>query len=388
MLAVIAAAVLAAAGTSAIPDKAPLPPFTVGYEPSTVDERGIWMEADESERKLRDSKSVIHDESLNRYIKDVLCRTVGAERCRGARVYVQEVPAFNASMAPNGTMVVWSGLLLRVRSEAELAAVLGHEFAHFELRHTVAAFKQRRNATDIAAWAVVLGGLTNTDTRDLQQSLYASMFRYSREEEQEADLLGFKYLAAAGYPTVAAPDLWKHLMAEQDASAIGRGQKPKHRYEAGFFDDHPTDLKRAEYLTQEAEKIGDMGRDPRAAELRAAVAPLLPRLLEAQIKLNDFGGTEYILEQHAADRGWTGDLLFARGELYRLRGNPRDIAASVDFYHQALAAGYSNPQLQRNLGLSLLRNGQLTEGTAVLSEYLRLSPDANDAKAIKALIGK
>ena len=46
-------------------------------------------------------------------------------------------PYFNASMAPNGMMQVWSGLLLRVDNEAQLAAVLGHEIGHYLARHSV-----------------------------------------------------------------------------------------------------------------------------------------------------------------------------------------------------------------------------------------------------------
>src|SRR5437868_4723730 len=134
-----------------------LPTYTQGYEPRTVDERGMWMEADERERKLRDSPLLIRDEDLNRYVKSILCRTVGEDRCKGVRIYVLEIPAFNATMAPNGAMTIWSGLLLRVHNEAELGAILGHEFGHFELRHQLAAFKHSRSSTDVLAWLSVLG---------------------------------------------------------------------------------------------------------------------------------------------------------------------------------------------------------------------------------------
>src|SRR3712207_9320547 len=69
----------------------------------------------EDERKLRESKYVINDPELNDYLTGVLCRAVGPERCKGVRIYVVRMPAFNASMAPNGMMQVWSGLLLRAR---------------------------------------------------------------------------------------------------------------------------------------------------------------------------------------------------------------------------------------------------------------------------------
>ncbi len=46
-------------------------------------------------------------------------------------------------------MVVWTGALLRLRDEAELAAVLGHEFGHFEMRHGLKTFRRARTIGDI-----------------------------------------------------------------------------------------------------------------------------------------------------------------------------------------------------------------------------------------------
>jgi len=381
LLLALAAATLVAAG----PRAKPLPPYTQGYQPHSVDERGMWMEADEIERRLRDSPLVVRDEALNSYVRGVLCRTVGEDRCKTVRIYVLEVPAFNAQMAPNGAMTVWSGLLLRARSEAELGAVLGHEFAHFELRHSLRGFKQRRTASDVVAWVSVLGGLANTNTSLLQLALLGSMFRFDREQERAADLLALQYLDSSPYPSKAASELWQHVMEEADATAVGRRQKPKQRYSAGFFDTHPTELNRALYLGAEAAKSGH-GGDPAVAPYRAAMASHLPLFLKGQVGLNDFGGSEYLLTQLAKTGGWTGDLFFARGELYRLRGNPRDLVAAVQFYGDALKAGYSAPEAHRNLGLSLLRSGQATDGRSALTEYLRLKPDASDAKTISALL--
>lgn len=362
-----------------------LPPYTPAYEPRTVDERGMWMEADEAERGLRDSPLLIRDEALNAYVRRVLCNTVGQDRCRSVRIYIVEVPALNASMRPNGAMVVWSGLLLRVRSEAELGAVLGHEFAHFELRHTLTAFKRARTATDVMAWLSVLGAMSNTNTSMSQLFIIGSFYRFSRDQEKEADLVSLKYLAASSYPTIAASQIWQHMMEETDATAVGRKQKAHQRYAAGFFDDHPTDLNRAVYLAEAASNAKG-GNEPGIAGHQTAIAKFLPLFLADQIKLNDFGGSEYVLGQLASTNGWTGDLLFARAELYRTRGNPRDLVIAAQFYSAAIKAGYTAPEARRGLGLSLMRSGQISEAKAALTEYLRLKPDASDAKAINALV--
>ena len=387
MLACAFAATASVSLPAAAPNTSPysLPPYTPAYEPRSVDERGQWAEADEYERVVRDSPLMMKDEALNAYVRRVLCTSVGHDRCGSVRIYILEVPATNAFMTPNGTMVIWSGLLLRARSEAELASVLGHEFAHFELRHGLNRFKHQRTTTDILAWLSVLGGFAGTNTTLSQIALIGSFFRFNRQQEEEADRLGLRYLGSSTYPTLAASGFWQHVMAEADATAIGRKRKPRQHYSAGYFDSHPTDLKRATYLLAEAKKVGDAG-DSAVAGHREAMASHLPQLLAAQIKLNDFGGTEYLLGQLASSVGWTGDLLYARGELYRIRGNPRDLVSATQFYGEAIKAGYSAPEARRGLGLSLMRNGQVSDGKAALNEYLRLKPDASDAKAISALL--
>lgn len=370
-----------------------LPTYTAAYQPQTKDERGIWMEADESERVLRDSVLLLRDEKLNAYVRQVLCRQVGEDRCRSVRLYLVEVPQFNATMAPNGAMRVFTGLLLRVQNEAELASVLGHEFAHFELRHGLSGIKAARDAASLAAWIGVLsagaanigtGGAGNGGT--LQLAVLGNYFKFSREQETAADLLGLQYMAKSPYDPAAASQIWQSIMAEADARSVARGLKPGREYKAAFFGTHPPSPERAAYLKAEADKLGKRG-ELRAQEYREAIRPFLPRLLAAQVRSNDFGGSEYLLQSLSATEGWTGDLLFARGELFRQRGNPRDLVTAADLFRDAIAKGYANPEAHRELGLSLMRGGQEADGKAALREYLKLKPDANDGNVIKMLVG-
>jgi predicted Zn-dependent protease len=372
-----------AIGTSALAadKRPPLPTYTQAYTPTTVDERGIWMEADERERVQRDSRSLIKDPALNAYVRGVLCRTVGEDRCRSVRLYIDEVPAFNAYMTPNGAMVVWTGLLLRVRSEAELGAILGHEFGHFELRHSLKDFKSHRTGTDVMAWASIL----IRNSANIQYSVVGQMYAFSRDQEREADMTGFQYLARSQYPSSAAADVWEHVMGEADATAIGRRGRAQHKYVAGVFATHPTDLARATYLRAASIEAHDV--KPAVVDMhQAAMAKWLPVFLNDQIKLNDFGGSEYLLANLADGTGWTTPLLCARGDLYRERGNPRDLVSAAQFYQEAIGKGDAPPEAYRGLGLALLRSQQVAEGQAALATYLRLKPAATDAALIATLI--
>ncbi len=90
------------------------------YTPQDKDERGLWMEVDEQERKLKNSNFVIHDPALNAYVHDVFTGRVGltAMRCS---LYIVQTLFQTRPPRRNGMIQVWSGLFLR-RDEAQLAA--------------------------------------------------------------------------------------------------------------------------------------------------------------------------------------------------------------------------------------------------------------------------
>ncbi len=383
--ALLPALALASAATAAPkPRLAAVAPFAGAYQPQGVDERGLWAQADEGERALRDSPSVIGDPALNAYVRRVLCDTVGTDRCGAVRMYIVRAPSFNAMMAANGLMYVFTGLLLRVRSEAELAAVLGHEFGHFEERHSLAGFKAQRGATDAMMWLGLAGGYTGAATQGTALSIAGGLSRYNRDQERAADARSFAYVAASRYRPGAAADVWLRVMDEADATALGRHQRSRRYDGVAFFASHPTELERAATLRALAARDGDAGEDE-AAGFAAAMAAWRPLFLNDQLKLNDFGGSEYLLGQLAAD-GWVPDLLYARAELYRLRGHPRDLVAAAGFYRAAIAAGSADPLVQRGLGLALLRSGRAAEGRLALADYLRMKPDCDDAAMLRQLI--
>src|SRR3546814_13605111 len=108
-------------------------------------------------------------------------------------------------------------------------------------------------------------------------------------------------------------------------------------------------------------------RDDGVDRYRAAMATWLPIFLQDQIKLNDFGGSDYLINR-LAENGWTADLWFARGELYRTRGNQRDLVNAVQFYRSALGLNPEFAEAHRGLGLSLIKTGERAAGQAARSE--------------------
>lgn len=367
----------------------PPPPYHGVYQPQGVDEIGMWREDDEGERSLAASNVVIQDEKLTAYVKGVLCRTVGTDRCGAARVYILREPTFNATMSPNGTMRVFSGLLLRMRNEAELASILGHEFGHFEHRHSLDEFKANRTGSDILAWGSLLASMAtgynaHSAYRDMRVSIYGGLYRYDRNQERAADLRGLSYLNQSSYRPSAAGAVWRNVMGEAEASANLRGLRRPDFKAIAFTASHPPDAEREAYLTALAAPDG-ADRDDGVGNYRAALAPWIGEFLSDQIKLNDFGASEYIIEG-LAEGGWTAELWLARGELYRTRGNQRDLVHAADFYMNAIGIDPANAAAYRGLGLSQMKIGRREEAATALAKYLELSPQAPDAKMIRLMV--
>lgn len=363
----------------------PPPPYIGDYQPTGVDEIGIWREDDEQERVLANSSQVIRDEALNSYVRSVLCKTVGDERCKSVRIYIVRVPLFNASMSPNGTMRVFSGLLLRTSSESELGAILGHEFGHFEKRHTLQQFKAARKGTDLLSWAAVLTSMAGTGQAyrsfdDLQISVYGGLARFSRNHEREADLLGLGYMNSGNLRPHSASRIWRNFLLEVEASAAARGLKKPKFENVSFFASHPPEAERVDYLYALAAPDGE-GRDDGAERHSLALKPWVAQFLDDQIALNDFGASDFLINR-LAESGWTAELWRARGDLYRSRGHPRDHMNAADYYGKAITLDPNLAEAHRGLGLSLIKTGRPSEGKEALKQYLELRPDASDASMV------
>ncbi|HEX6217925.1 MAG TPA: M48 family metalloprotease, partial [Sphingomicrobium sp.] len=97
-----------------------------GFKPTERDEIGLWQQMDRVEEEIAGSTLLIKDPQLNLYLKDLIGK-VGGPAAQDMRIYLARIPDFNAVMFPSGFTVIFSGLLLRMRNEAQLAGVIAHE---------------------------------------------------------------------------------------------------------------------------------------------------------------------------------------------------------------------------------------------------------------------
>ena len=336
------------------------------------DEGGLWAIMDREETRLRRSPFNVRDPKLRGYVQDIACR-LGATHCLDIRVHLLRTPYFNASMAPNGMMQVWSGLMLRVDNEAQLAAVLGHEIGHYLARHSV---ERLRDAKSRAAFGQFLG-LFGVVGALGQLGVLAGMLAYSRDQERDADRIGAMLMHKAGYDVSEASNVWANLLVETKARPEGAPQSV-------LFATHPGAQERQASLAELAASYP--GGEARREAWQQLTAPFMREWLADEVWRGEHEESIALLTRALGRGAQQSEYLYARGEIYRLRGKESDLELALADFRAAAAAGGEPPQMHRSLGFVHRARKDEPQAKASFQRYLELDPQAPDASMIKTYL--
>ena len=363
-----------------------------GYRAVDQDEKGLWQQMERVEEEVSGSNLLIKDPALTRYL-GTLIGNVGGPAAKDMRIYLARIPEFNAVMFPTGFAVVFSGLLLRMRNEAQLAGVIAHESAHFLRKHQLRQWRDMRRKTDIfsfvAMGAGVAGGAAGVYAGDLvrlaQFGTLLSLLKYNRTLEAEADAMGVRLLAEADYDPMGMSETWQQLIAELDLSAKYRRKRRDRDF--SLFSTHPAPESRMADLKISAAEAKQPGRryDDYRDRYLWALASIRPTLLDDQVKLNDPGASQYVVNTLAKD-GWNGLLRFHEGEIWRLRNRNGDDVRAAQGYAASILYPDAPADAWRWHGIMLMKQGRAVEARAALARYLRMAPNAPDAPFIRQMM--
>jgi tetratricopeptide (TPR) repeat protein len=367
-------------GCSSCATVGPMEDIQPGERPSIEsDEAGLWMYMDRVEKAVASSGRVVTDEALNDYVGEIVCR-LSPVYCRDIRIHIVRTPHFNATMAPNGYMQIWTGLMLRTRNEAQLAYVLGHEIGHFQRRHSIQRWRDARNKTDFGAILQVATAAAGVGYAGslAQLAVYASILAFSRDQEREADDVGFAVMAKAGYDPEQAAQIWEALLEERDAS-----DKPD---QLVFFATHPSTEERITTLRERARAMLSQGfsGDTGAEAYRRIVGPFRDEWLRDEFRKRQFAETEVVMNRLLDDDEQDGEIRYMQGEFYRMRDEEGDEDRAIEAYETALLEDGTPPETHRSLGLVYWQAGRDDEAYASFEEYLRAAPRASDRKMIES----
>lgn len=218
----------------------------------------------EAAQQVEKELPVMRDERVNSYLNEIgrrLAAQIPAEfrhpefRYTFTGVNLREINAF---ALPGGPMYVNRGMIEKARNEGEVAGVMAHEITHVALRHGTA---QATKATPYAigqivgqiAGAIIGGTAGQVVAQGSQFGLGAAFLRYSRDYEKQADLLGARIMANAGYDPRDMANVFRTIQKEGGSGA------PQ------WLSSHPDPGNRYNYINQEAAKlrVASAPRDPR-----------------------------------------------------------------------------------------------------------------------------
>jgi predicted Zn-dependent protease len=216
------------------------------FTPSVADQKKLGDQAAQQVlqkyREVRDSRGR-HFESLGSRLVDAL--PAKDRNTWDYRFHVIESKDVNAFAVPGGNMFMFTGLMDRITSDDELAAVTGHEMTHVRKQHWA---KATANATKRQLGIQVLLGVTHAGQgwqtiAGLGDTLLS--LKYSRSEEDEADAGGLQKMVDAHYDPHGMLDLF-HLL---QTSSNGRGEPP------AFLSDHPLTKDRIKKAQERIDKL-------------------------------------------------------------------------------------------------------------------------------------
>ena len=197
------------------------------------------------------------DESLQVYVSDIGQRIAKASHRPNLQYTftVLDSDEVNAFALPGGYVYITRGIMAYLNSEAELAAVIGHEIGHVTARHSV---RQQTGATAAGVGAMVVGILTGSpDLANVAgMAGNALVSGYGRDMELEADQLGAEYLNRIGFEPEDMIDVVRLLKNQEMLEVqMARQENRKPRVYHGVFSTHPDNDTRLKEVVRAAKKV-------------------------------------------------------------------------------------------------------------------------------------
>ena len=326
------------------------------------------------------------DPAINRYVSDVgnrIARVSDRQLPYEFVVLNDSVP--NAWALPGGKIAINRGLLVELNSEAELAAVLGHEVVHAAARHSAKKIEQ---GMMLSIGLIALGAMTSD--KDYGRALMAAGGvgaillgqKYSRDAESEADRYGMEYMVRAGYDPQAAVSL------QQTFVRLSQNGQPN--WLEGLFASHPPSQERVEanrVIAQRIQRPGvSEGRDSYAKNLGylKKIKPAYDKHDEAYKKLkdNDYQGALQLANAALGIEPREPAFHALKGDIYYKQ---KQFQQALPYYDAAIKrdSEFFYPYLRR--GESYKALGQHDKAKADLNRSMQLLPTKTAQDALQGL---
>ena len=346
--------ILHAAAAAAVLAGCAINPVTGERELALISEEQEISMGRQAAEQARAALGVVPDEALQSYVGEIGHELAGTSE-RAALPWEFQVvddPSPNAFALPGGFIFVTRGLMSLMNSEAELAAVLGHEIGHVTARHSVAQLSRAQ----LAQLGLGLGMILSPDLRGLGDAASAGLsllfLKYGRDDERQSDELGFRYMLEHGYDVNEMDDVFSAL---QEAGRLA-GQSPVPSWLAS----HPSEPERIEAVRE-----------------RIAAAPLAGRDLrsDAEEYLNHLDGLVY--GDDPRNGFFRGDRFYHPELIFQI-----DAPQSWQRQNTSQAVVAVSPQRDAAMQLTIVPNASVGEAARAFLSQTGINPLASSERRV------
>jgi predicted Zn-dependent protease len=417
---------LTAAGVAVALVLAPLPPAAIGPAaaqslPDLGDVSQTNFSAAQERklgqtiiRQLRANGAYINDPEVNDYLNELGHRLVAASRDvkQDFEFFGVPDPQVNAFALPGGYVGVHTGLILLTQTESELAAVLAHEITHVTQHHMARALSAQKDSMlmSLAGLALAIlaargGGASSGETASAaiaatQALTIQNQLNFTRENEYEADRIGFQRLDAAGFDVTAMATFMERMQRafrfvegnaptylrthpityERIAEAQARAQGHPYRQVASSLDFHLVrallrsyqgDAKDAVAFFDDA--LAEHKYNNATAAQYGLVASLLREKDYARAK-KELAKLEKLAPEHPMIDAMAGHVMLESGDV---DGAIRRFEAGVNRYPNKMQLVYDYPE-------ALLQAGRDADASRFVERQLARFPDDGPLQLLAA----
>lgn len=307
---------------------------------------------------LRSSMPFVDDPEVRKYVQEILDRLVKAMSPQPFEFHPSVIshPAINAFAIPGGNVYVFTGMLMNLNTEDELAGVLAHELAHVTQRH-VAARMERAQALTLGSLLVAVAGIALGGPAGAAAAVTASgasqsaLLNYSRIDESEADNLGLQYLTKAGYSPWGMVGGFKILRQKTWMSGVNIPT---------YLSTHPA--------------IGD-----RVNSLSARVTAMPENLKNRKISTERFNRVKTLLwgrygDEAVALQKFTDNTALSQMGRGMVLARQNRIADAAKAFNAALKLAPNDSLVLREAGIFHFRKGDMDRAESLLKQAIKSDP--------------